>query len=89
MYFAYVAQSINKPTYFYKGHCEDMRIRLQQHNCGQTKSNRPYIPLRIIYYESFETLEASISCEKYWKTAAGRRYLQRILITGPVVQWIE
>ena len=89
MCFAYVAQSINTPNYLYKGHCENLQIRLQQHNSGQTKSNRPYIPLKIIYYESFDTQEASIKCEKYWKTASGRRYLQRVLKNGPVVQWIE
>jgi putative endonuclease len=89
MYFVYVAQSINTPSYLYKGHCENLHVRLHQHNSGQTKSNSPYIPLRIIYYESFDTLEASVKCEKYWKTAAGRRYLQRMATTGPVVQWIE
>jgi putative endonuclease len=89
MFFAYVAQSIKEPSYLYKGHCEDLRIRLSQHNSGQTKSNRPYIPLRIVYYESFDTLESAVKCEKYWKTAAGRRYLQTVFKTGPVVQWIE
>lgn len=89
MYYAYVAQSKKEASYLYKGHCENLQVRLQQHNAGQTKSNRPFIPLRIIYYEAFVTVEDAIKCEKYWKTAAGRKYIKRVLITGPVVQWIE
>jgi putative endonuclease len=89
MFFTYVAQSIAKPEYLYKGHCQDLHMRLKQHNSGQTRSNRPYLPFRIIYYEAFDTLEKAIQNEKYWKTAAGRRYLQSKINNGPVVQWIE
>ncbi len=89
MYFTYLAQSISNPEKYYKGHTDDLKKRLMQHNQGMTKSIKHLIPLRIIYYESFETREIAIKSEKYWKTAAGRRYLQSQLKNGPVVQWIE
>lgn len=79
MFFAYVIQSISFPDYHYKGHCEHLDKRLQQHNGGKTKSNKHYAPFRIVHFEQFETREEAILKEKYWKTAAGRRYLQKFL----------
>ncbi len=89
MYYAYVAQSIAQNDKFYKGHTEDLHARLKEHNRGTTKSIKHLIPVRIIYYEGFDSLAKSIETEKYWKTAAGRRYLRSKLSNGPVVQWIE
>jgi putative endonuclease len=74
MYYAYVLKSIEH-DYFYKGHCRDMALRLKQHNSGMTVSIRPYIPFQIIYYETFNTEQEAIVREKYFKSAAGRRFL--------------
>jgi putative endonuclease len=71
--FAYVLRSINF-QFVYKGHCEDLDVRLKQHNSGMTKSIRKYAPFEIAYFE--ETLDESIKREKYFKPAAGRRFLQ-------------
>ena len=78
MFYAYVLKSINH-DFLYKGHCENLEKRLIQHNSGMTTSTRPYLPFTIIYYESFETMEEAIAREKYFKTAAGRRYLKNNL----------
>jgi putative endonuclease len=78
MYFAYVLKSINH-DYYYKGHCQDLEKRLAQHNSGMTESIRPYIPFRIVYFENFETEMEAILKEKYFKSAAGRRFLKKIL----------
>ncbi len=75
MYFAYVLKSIQH-DYFYKGHCNDLQKRLQQHNSGMTESIRPYIPFQIIYFEEFVTEKEAIQREKYFKTSAGRRFLK-------------
>ncbi len=81
MFYAYVAQSISDPGYLYKGHCEHLDKRLKEHNSGQTKSNKHKAPFKIIYFEATETRIAAIEKEKYWKTAAGRRFLQSKLKT--------
>jgi putative endonuclease len=44
-----------------------------------TESLRPYVPFVLVYYESFETEEMAIAREKYFKTAAGRRFLKKKL----------
>ncbi|WP_152268134.1 GIY-YIG nuclease family protein [Agriterribacter humi] len=77
MFYAYVLKSIEH-DYYYKGH-RDLEKRLHQHNSGMTESIRPYIPLTLIYFEAFETEPEAIKREKYYKSAAGRRYLKKVL----------
>ncbi len=78
MFFAYVLKSIEH-DYFYKGHCQNLEVRLVQHNSGMTKSIRPYIPFKLIYFESFESELEAIQREKYFKSAAGRRFLKKVI----------
>ena len=74
-YFSYIIYSVNYNR-FYKGHCEDLTERLNQHNHGHTISTKPFIPWKIVYFEEFETREEAIKRERYFKTAAGRRFLK-------------
>ena len=76
MCFAYVLKSIEH-KYFYKGHSWDLDKRIKQHNSGMTESIKPYIPFKIVYFEKFETQEEAINREKYFKSAAGRRFLKK------------
>ncbi len=41
-----------------------------------TESIKPYIPFNIIYLEVFSTREEAIKREKYFKSAAGRKFLK-------------
>ncbi len=82
MYFCYVIQSLSKQEYFYKGFCKNLEARLKEHNAGKTKSNKAYLPFKIVYYETFDNLEESLKTEKYWKTAAGRRYLHNKILVS-------
>jgi len=60
----------------YKGHCGDLRERLKQHNSGFTKSIKAYIPFELVYFEEFASREEAIKREKFFKSAAGRRFLK-------------
>lgn len=75
MFYAYIIKAIAS-DFYYKGHCEDLTIRLQQHNSGKTQSIKYYKPFQIPYFEEFETRQEAIAREKYFKTAAGRRFLK-------------
>lgn len=77
-FYAYVIKSVNH-DYYYKGHCENLESRLSQHNTGMTASIKAYLPFKLVYSEQFETREDAIKREKYFKSAAGRRFLKRIL----------
>ncbi len=75
MYYVYVLKS-TVADFYYKGFCENLEIRLEQHNRGITKSNKAFIPFKIIYYEICEERDEAVKKERYWKSAAGRRYLK-------------
>jgi len=78
MFYAYVLKSVSQ-DYYYKGHCSNLVIRLQQHNSGMTRSIRPYIPFVLVYSEQFDTEKEAIEREKYFKSAAGRRFLKKTI----------
>jgi putative endonuclease len=80
MFYAYVLKSTCH-EFFYKGHCENLDDRLKQHNAGLTESIRPYIPFTLVYSEAFATRQEAIQREKYFKSAAGRRFLKKKLVS--------
>jgi putative endonuclease len=79
MFYVYVLKSEVDGS-LYKGHCQDIEVRIKQHNSGQTVSIKNKIPFVLIYKEEFETREEAIKRERYLKTAAGRRFLKKKLV---------
>ncbi len=79
MFYTYVIKSLAE-DYYYKGHCHDIEKRLKQHNAGLTKSIIKYIPFKIVYFEKFDNRKSAIEREKYFKTAAGRKYMKTKLV---------
>jgi len=63
MFYAYVLKSVNH-DYYYKGHCEHLEQRLNEHNAGYTISIKPYIPFVVVYFEEFPTREEAVTREK-------------------------
>ncbi|MBK8882532.1 MAG: GIY-YIG nuclease family protein [Bacteroidales bacterium] len=78
MYYVYVLRSIPFGN-LYKGFCTNLESRLAEHNAGKTKSTKHYVPWEIVYYESFDSKDEAISRERYFKSAAGRRYLKKFI----------
>jgi len=76
-FYAYILRSL-KTRQLYKGHSEDLEDRLGQHNYGKTKSNKSGIPWCLTYYETFDTREYAVTREKYFKTAAGSRFIKKL-----------
>ena len=72
-------QSLKDPSYYYKGHCSDLGKRLIQHNSGITRSLKTRVPFKIVYFEEFEQLNDAIKRERYFKSAAGRKFLKSLL----------
>jgi len=66
---------------FYKGMTNDLSRRLQEHRSGQTRSTKYLKNLQVAYTEEFEDSAEARRREKYFKTAAGRRFLKKYL--GP------
>ena len=78
MFFTYILLSkITNKTY--AGHTDSLKRRLEEHNCSKGIFSRRYKPWKIIYSESFSNEAESIKREKYFKSAAGRRWMKKNL----------
>lgn len=77
MYTAYVLKSSDNKLY--KGVTNDLARRLQEHNSGQTKTTANMRELEVVYTEIYDTFIKAREREVYFKTAAGRRFLKKVL----------
>lgn len=80
MYYVYVLKSyIDKK--FYVGYTSNLKLRISQHNKGESKSTKFRKPLALVYYEAFKYKEDAINQELFYKTGQGRRVLKSRLKT--------
>lgn len=68
---------ITKKTYV--GHTDNLNRRLLEHNKEKGVFSRRYAPWKVLYKETFLREVESIKREKYFKSAAGRRWMKRNL----------
>ncbi|MFA9262668.1 MAG: GIY-YIG nuclease family protein [Undibacterium sp.] len=80
MYTVYVLQ--DSQGKFYKGMTNDLARRLAEHRGGTTKTTRFMNQLHVVYTEELPDRISARRREKYLKSAAGRRFLQKVLNTG-------
>ena len=78
MYYTYVLRSLQNGV-LYKGQTNDLKSRLLTHNSGLVSYTKKYMPWELVYFEEFETRAEAMAREKYFKTGAGRDWLQRKL----------
>ena len=61
------------------GMTTDLERRLKEHNnAGKTKSTKSKKSWKVIYTESFIDAKEARAREKYFKSAAGRRFRKKI-----------
>ena len=75
--FVYLLFSL-KDKHTYLGSTDNLERRFKEHNNGESKSTKNRRPLKLIYFEEFNTLEEARKREKYLKSRHGRRELKRI-----------
>ncbi|MBK8956168.1 MAG: GIY-YIG nuclease family protein [Saprospiraceae bacterium] len=63
----------------YVGMTTDLNRRLAEHNDGKNRYTKGHIPWKIVYSENCENWELGRRKEKYYKTSAGRNYINKIL----------
>lgn len=80
MYTVYVLQD-NRGR-LYKGMTNNLVRRLAEHKGGTTKTTRSMKDLRVVYSEEHPDRVSARKREVYLKSAAGRRFLKKILYTG-------
>ena len=74
MYTAYVLQDDHGKLY--KGLTNNLERRLREHKSGHTITTSRMSGLKVVYQEIFQTFIEARSREKYFKTAAGRKFLK-------------
>jgi putative endonuclease len=80
MYTVYVLQD-NKGK-LYKGMTNNLVRRLAEHKGGATRTTRTMKNIRVVYTEELPDRISAREREKYLKSAAGRKFLKKILNTG-------
>jgi putative endonuclease len=78
-YYVYVLKSTNFNRR-YIGSCEDLHLRLQQHNSGKVRSSKAYKPYELAYSEIFQTRSEAFKREQFFKTLEGYNFLKSINI---------
>ena len=78
MFTVYALKSLNR-NYIYVGMTSDLERRFHQHQSGQNKTTKPYLPFKIIYQETFTTRVEARSKEKYFKSGIGKEFLYNLL----------
>lgn len=80
MWYTYFLLSL-KDKKTYTGSTNNIQRRLREHNLGKVKATKNRIPLKLIYFEKFNTKKEARLREKYYKTCAGRKKMKKIFNT--------
>lgn len=63
----------------YKGMTSNLDRRLKEHQAGHTKTTNSMHDLKVVYKEECDIFEQARKRELYFKSAAGRRFLKKVL----------
>ena len=74
MYTVYVLKDKNGKLY--KGVTNNLTRRLKEHYSGHTITTKRMVSFQVVYQEQYATFDEARNREKYFKTAAGRRFLK-------------
>jgi predicted GIY-YIG superfamily endonuclease len=66
----------------YVGMSQDVNNRIAEHNSGKSKFTSGHKPWELIYSEPYLTSTEARVREKYFKTSAGKRWLEKKLSAG-------
>ena len=74
MKFVYVIESLTDQTW-YTGIAIDPVLRLKDHNSGKNRFTKGHLLWKIIYCEQHSDWTKARKREKYFKSAAGKKWL--------------
>jgi len=80
MCYTYILESLSKPGEFYRGHTDDLKRRLAEHNAGKCPHTKRFVPWKVKFYAAFEPLEQAQRFEQYLKTGSGHAFANRHLL---------
>jgi putative endonuclease len=77
-YYVYILQS-QKDQSLYIGYTSDLKKRLKQHNNGESRATKPFLPYKLIFYEAFLNRIDAKNREEYLKGGYGRKTINALL----------
>lgn len=78
MYYTYIVECADKSLY--TGYTTDVKARIRKHNSGKgAKYTRSRLPVKLVYYEEYETKHEAMSREYYIKQMSRKLKLDLIL----------
>jgi len=77
-YYTYIIKSQQNLSY-YIGSCEDVKIRLQQHNAGKVRSTKNKGLYKIVHLEEFQTRREAYRRERQIKSYKGGRAFKNLV----------
>ncbi|MCB0823849.1 MAG: GIY-YIG nuclease family protein [Bacteroidales bacterium] len=75
-FYSYVLYSPSSGRY-YKGHFQNLEIRLKKHNARKTQSINAFIPWHLVYHEVFATRERPFNGKNTLKLLPAEGSLKR------------
>ena len=77
MKYVYLLESVEYPNESYVGSTDDLRVRFEAHNSGQSPHTAKYRPRRLVTYVAFTEETKAIAFERYLKTGSGRAFAKK------------
>jgi predicted GIY-YIG superfamily endonuclease len=75
--YVYLLESIEHPEESYVGLTDDLRVRFDAHNSGQSPHTAKYRPWRLVTYVAFTDETKATAFEQYLKTRSGRAFAKK------------
>jgi len=77
-YYVYILKSLSR-NFIYIGYTENLKQRFKEHNSGESKSTKQYLPYDLIHYEAYKNIKDAKRREGYLKTNRGKTTLKTML----------
>jgi predicted GIY-YIG superfamily endonuclease len=79
MHYVYLIESIHFPAERYVGVTHDLKLRLAQHNSGESAYTAEMRPWRLVTYVAFNSQRKAEAFEKYLKSGSGHAFARKHL----------
>lgn len=78
VFYVYLIKSTVE-KWIYVGFCENLEIRLNQHNSGQVRSTKSYKPFRLLFVQIVKSRNEARNLEKFLKVRFNKEALLNLL----------
>ena len=78
VYYTYILHL--KDGSYYHGYSNNLKQRVEEHQCGIVPSTKNFRPVKLVFYAAFESQKKATEFEKYLKSSSGFAFRNKRLI---------